>query len=138
MKFAIPRIWREHTDHSSDCFFCMVDPPKRRSGKNTPAVFYPDIPSSIAVPHSADLPKRSQLSKESSKSENAVNKEGDCDITNTVVVRRNPYYPNQRDLNDHIRDLGLTKSNGELSISRLKECDSLDDSVRVTNQRKGH
>ncbi|XP_076325272.1 uncharacterized protein LOC143233190 [Tachypleus tridentatus] len=26
MKFAIPRIWRELTDHSSNCYFCMVDP----------------------------------------------------------------------------------------------------------------
>ncbi|XP_058859314.1 uncharacterized protein LOC131702005 [Acipenser ruthenus] len=29
MKFAIPRIWREPTDHSSNCYFCMVDPSKR-------------------------------------------------------------------------------------------------------------
>ncbi|XP_045133910.1 uncharacterized protein LOC123517658 [Portunus trituberculatus] len=33
MRFAIPRIWREPTDHSSNCFFCMVDPSKRRAGK---------------------------------------------------------------------------------------------------------
>src|SRR6218665_2707815 len=26
MKFAIPRIWRQTTDHSSNCYFCMVDP----------------------------------------------------------------------------------------------------------------
>ncbi len=81
MKFVIPRIWREPTDHSTDCFFCMVDPSKRRSGKNAPAVFYPDIPSSIApVPHSADLPvpappERSQLSEENSKSEDKLNRE---------------------------------------------------------------
>ncbi len=78
MKLALPRIWREPTDHSTDCFFCMVDPSKRRSGKNAPAVFYPDIPSSIApVPHSADLPvpappERSQLSEESSKSKDEL------------------------------------------------------------------
>ncbi|XP_058889662.1 uncharacterized protein LOC131739473 [Acipenser ruthenus] len=29
MKFAIPRIWREPTDHSSNCYFCMVDPSKQ-------------------------------------------------------------------------------------------------------------
>jgi len=47
MKFAIPRIWREPTDHISNCFFCMVDPSKRRCGKNAPSVVYPNIPSSI-------------------------------------------------------------------------------------------
>ncbi|XP_076308217.1 uncharacterized protein LOC143223736 [Tachypleus tridentatus] len=29
MKFAIPRIWREPTDHSSNCYFFMVDLSKR-------------------------------------------------------------------------------------------------------------
>ncbi|XP_058848173.1 uncharacterized protein LOC131698720 [Acipenser ruthenus] len=47
MKFAIPRIWREPTDHSSNCYFCMVDPSKRRTGKNALAITYPDLPSSI-------------------------------------------------------------------------------------------
>ena len=35
----------------------MVDPFKRRDGKNAPAIVYPDIPSSITpVLHSAHLP----------------------------------------------------------------------------------
>ncbi|MBN3288217.1 KC2D2 kinase, partial [Polyodon spathula] len=76
MKFAIPGIWREPTDHSSNCYFCMVDPSKRRTGKNEPAVTYPDLPSSIApVPHCHELlvptpQEREQPSlEESSKSE---------------------------------------------------------------------
>ncbi len=83
MKFATSRIWREPTGHSADCFFCTVDPSKRRSRKNASAVFYPDIPSSIApVPHSAVLPvpappERSQLSEESSKLEDELNREED-------------------------------------------------------------
>ena len=52
MKFAISQIWPEPTDHSSHCYFCMVDPTKRRTGKNAPQIVYPDIPSFIAqVPH---------------------------------------------------------------------------------------
>ncbi len=50
----------------------------------------------------------------------------------------NPYYPNQRDLNDLIRAFGFAKSNGELLISRLKEWDLLNDSVQVISQRKRH
>src|SRR6218665_2215949 len=39
VKFAIPRIWPQPTDHSSNCYFCMVDPTKRRTGKNAPQIF---------------------------------------------------------------------------------------------------
>ena len=57
MRFAVPRIWREPTNHTDDCYFCMVDPSRRRTGKNTPPIVYPSIPSSIApVPHSEGLP----------------------------------------------------------------------------------
>ena len=76
MKFAIPRIWPKPTDHSSNCYFCLVDPTKRRTGKNMPQIVYPYIPSSIAiVPHCPELyvptpPKRDQLSSgDSSKSD---------------------------------------------------------------------
>ena len=51
---------------------------------------------------------------------------------------RCPYHTNQKDINDLVRDLSLTKSNAELLISRLKQWDLLDDSVRITSQRKRH
>ncbi|XP_018610198.1 cAMP-dependent protein kinase inhibitor beta-like isoform X2 [Scleropages formosus] len=35
MKFAIPRIWQEPTDHSSSCYFCMVDHSNLRTGNLT-------------------------------------------------------------------------------------------------------
>ena len=38
MRFAIPRIWREPSNHLTDCYFCMVDPSKRRKGKNAPSI----------------------------------------------------------------------------------------------------
>jgi len=76
MMFAIPRIWRQPTDHSINCYFCMMDHTKRRTGKNAPQIVYPDIPSYIApVPHCPELPvptplKRDQLSSgDSSKSD---------------------------------------------------------------------
>lgn len=48
MKFAVPRIWREPTNHINDCYFCVVDPRKRRAGKNAKKIEYPDLPSTTA------------------------------------------------------------------------------------------
>ncbi|XP_076036895.1 uncharacterized protein LOC143022524 [Oratosquilla oratoria] len=142
MKFAVPRIWREPTDHSSNCFFCMVDPSKRRGGKNAPAIIYPDLLSSIApVPHCSELPvptppmrEQQCLQKNSSSEEHEDTDPEFRDATDD----RNPYYPNQEDINDLIRDLGLTKSNGELLTSRLKQWNLLDESVHISGQRKRH
>jgi hypothetical protein len=145
MKFAIPRIWREPTDHSNNCYFCMVDPSKRRTGKNAPAITYPDIPSSIApVPHCPELPIptppeiQQPSSEDSSKSESEEGVIDPDDNFRGGDDETNRYYPNQKDLNDLIRDLGLTKSNGELLTSRLKQWNLLDESVQVTDQRKRH
>lgn len=57
MKFGVPRIWREPTDHHSNCYFCIVDVSRHRKGKKTDVFDYPDIPSSLRpVAHSDDIP----------------------------------------------------------------------------------
>ena len=122
----------------------MVDPFKHRTGKNAPAIVYPSITSSIApVPHSDQLPlpipTRSQDPISADKS---ATDEDDVTIAdyvlNSNLEEKKPYYPNQKDLNHLIRDLGLTKSNAELLTSRLKQWNLLDDSVQITEQRKRH
>ena len=144
MKFAIPRIWREPTNHTNDCYFCMFDPSKRRTGKNAPAIVYPSIPSSIApVPHSDQLPVPiPTCSQDPVSADESATNEDDITIDNSVLnsnlEEKKPYYPNQKDLNDLIRDLGLTKSNAELLTSRLKQWNLLDDSVQITELRKWH
>ena len=56
MPFAIPMIWREPTNHATDCYFCMTNV-KGMNKKNKNMIKYPDIPSAIRpVPHSDDLP----------------------------------------------------------------------------------
>ena len=126
MKVAISRIWREPTNHTKDCYFCMVDPSKRRTGESASAIAYSSIPSSIAlVPHSYQLPvpipTRCQdpvSADESTTDEDDITI--DDYVLNSNLEEKKPYYPNQKDLNDLIRDLGLTKSNTELLTSRLK------------------
>lgn len=64
-------------------------------------------------------PRREQLSSEddSNSDEDEIN---DPDFRG-AAEERNPYYPNQIELNDLTRDLALTKSNAELLPSRLKQ-----------------
>jgi hypothetical protein len=106
---------------------------------------YPDIPSSIApVPHCPEFPiptppeREQSSSKDSSESDSEESIVDPDDNFRGRAEERNPYYPNQKDLNDLIRDLGLTKSNAELLTSRLKQWNLLDESVQVTDQRKRH
>ena len=106
IKFAVPRIWREPTNHSSDCYFCSVDPVKRRAGKNAPAIVYPGIPSSIApVQHSAQLAvlnppslKREQTSGDESSI--LKNEEGtsDCEdyITGDELTKKSTISPSSK------------------------------------------
>ena len=111
MRFAISRIWREPLNHYTDCYFDMVDPTKRRKGKNAPPIEYPNIPSSIApVPHNTtDLPvlhspTRDQPHPAETSSEDSKKEEGAPSSLSSVVCRRRrvgderyPYYPNQED-----------------------------------------
>ena len=115
MKFAVPRIWREPTDHVLNCYFCIVDPSSRKSGKKGDEIKYPDIPSSIApVKHSDDLPVPNPPARAgTSKNMEDVNvcdfeDEGDSDFEVGMEEEGNkPHFPNQQDLNDLIRDLSL-------------------------------
>jgi len=55
----------------------------------------------------------------------------------TVASESCPYYPNQEDINDVlVREFSSTKSHTELLISRLKQWDVLDNSVRITSKKK--
>jgi len=56
MPFGTPMKWREPTNHSSDCYFCLT----KISGftkKNKKSIKYPDIPSvTKQQPHDDSLP----------------------------------------------------------------------------------
>ena len=141
MPFAVPRIWREPTNHHNDCYFCMVDVSGRKRGKTSAqSIHYPNIPSSIApVPHGDGLPV-----PQPPPSEIEFNSEDDNKFEDLPTHDRDycdektnePHFPNQSDINDLIRDLNLTKENGEILTSRLKQWNLLSCDVRVTQQRK--
>jgi hypothetical protein len=60
MPFAIPVVWREPSNHSSDCYFCLTSPvASGMNKKKKQRIDYPNIPSAIRpVPHGEDLVKR--------------------------------------------------------------------------------
>lgn len=140
MPFALPRIWREPSNHHDDCYFCMVDLSRYKKAKDHKLVIYPDIPSSIApVPHSKSLqiPIPPAVSP-SFSSEDSSNDQSDEHDFNAEFANTDPHFPNQRELDDLIRDLSLTKSNAELLTSRLNEWNLLDPSCNTSAYRKRH
>ncbi|KAG8235669.1 hypothetical protein J437_LFUL015039 [Ladona fulva] len=89
MKFAIQRIW-----HSSDFYYCMVNPSNCWTGKNAFTITCPDLSSSIApVPHCHEFSVLFSLKRTESKDDIA-------DENFRGAEERNP---NQKDLNDLIR-----------------------------------
>src|SRR5678815_615213 len=56
MKFAVPMIWREPTNHVTDCYFCLTNV-QGFSSKSKHCIQYPNLHTAMRpVPHSDDLP----------------------------------------------------------------------------------
>lgn len=87
-------------------------------------------------------PKRDQSSSGDSSESDSDEDVGDIDYGYTdVAEEKRPCFLNENNVNNLVRDLGLTQSNAELLTSRLKQWNLLDESVsekRVTGQRKPH
>ena len=143
MPFAIQRIWREHQNDTNDCYFCMVDISRFRKTKNRHDIAYPFIPSLIApVPHNSELPvPKPQCHKASEDLALSEDIEEDSDdnfnISQTYMSAES-HFSSQKEVDDLVRDLVLTKLNAKLLISRLKEWNLLDLSCRCSSSRKWH
>ena len=75
MPFAVPMIWREQTDHATDCYFCLTNI-KGFSRKNKSKIVYPNCNSALKpVPHGNDLPVPSPPSPEKQSEESSTEHE---------------------------------------------------------------
>lgn len=93
---------------------------------------------SIHCPGTTPLERDQPSSGERSNSDSKKDISGtDYNFTDAAEERKS-YFPNQKDLNNLIRDLGLTYSYTELLTSMLKEWKLLNKGVQVTDQRKHH
>lgn len=123
-KFAVPMIWREPRNHSDDCYFCSVDISGHNS-KNKKVISYPNLPSAIQpVGHGVDLPvpepPEDLNSIETEDEQSELDKQHDEEFQ-CVTENVEPTLFTQVELNDLVRDLGLTKEKSELLGSRLKQ-----------------
>jgi len=66
MPFALPMIWREPTEHLTDCYFCIVPPlrhgiPKKKRGLSVILIFrllfdrYPTLKNSLFQYHPKNI-----------------------------------------------------------------------------------
>jgi len=116
MNFAIPIVWREPQDHSSDCYFCITQT-KGISSKSKDTVKCPNLPSAMRpVPHSKDLPiphLPTHLTLEDESEHGAAtevqNEEQDDATFETSTSSCEPHLLTQGELNDLVRDLKLSK-----------------------------
>ena len=142
MPFAVPMVWREQSDHVTNCYFCMTNI-KRFSRKNKSKIFYPVCRSAIKpVSHDPDLPKpQSPTEKEDTLSVDegagtSTKSEEDLIETDPSFQHESaPLLINQERLNNLVRDLYLSKENAEVLGSRLQQWNLLEPETTISSFR---
>ena len=130
LRFGIPIVWRDPTNHGTDCYLSVIN----LSGinrKNRSSLKYPDLqPARRPVAHCDEIPVHvfGELPDISDEDSSAVEENEEEVILDDDA--RHPF--SQMELNDLVRDLGLSKSSAELLASRFKENNSLFNSARIT------
>ena len=120
MPFAVPMIWREPTDHVTDCCFCLTNI-KRFFKKNKSKIVYPSWQSALKpVLHGTYIPipkapssevfERPESSYESDSSSEATS----SDFELVATSSNTPVLINQSMLNNLVRDMALSKYKAEI------------------------
>ncbi|XP_077791890.1 uncharacterized protein LOC144329130 [Podarcis muralis] len=118
LNFGIPVVWREPTNHVTDCYFCAVDV-TGINRKNRSSLKYPDLQSaSRPVAHCDEIPVPIFGELPDISDEDASSVEGHEEV---VLEDDDPHPFSQKELNDLVRDLSLSKDSAKLLASRLKE-----------------
>lgn len=140
MPFAVPMIWREQKDHVTDCYFCLTNV-SGFSAKSKKSIEYPNLPSAMRpVPHddSLTIPKPpEEWTLDEPDEETAMQGTGsDIDPDFEPCSSGDPHLITQSELNDLVRDLGLSKAKAELLGSRLQEWCLLSPGTKISVFRR--
>ena len=134
-KFGAPMTWREPINCIKDCYFCMVKT-VGFNAKKIHLIKYPNIPSAMCpAAHSSEIPTPSTTFTFEAMDQHM---ESDAhlpfdDHTKTIQeTSPSSCTFNQAELNDLLRDLGLSKVNSELLASRLKKKNALAPDTSIT------
>nr|CAI5847475.1 unnamed protein product [Callosobruchus analis] len=144
MPFGIPRIWREPTNHISDCFFRVIDLNTYKKKSNRKNIAYPRLPSTSApVVHSELLPvplppgiSENSMNSESCLEQIETENSDECDKNPEYIPEDEPRLVNQQRLNDFVRDLDLTKEEAEILGSRVMEWNLLECEYTFTYRKR--
>ena len=144
-------IWREPTNHVTDCYFCMVNT-TGVGKKNRHKITYPNIHSAIRpVPHSEEVPVpvfKGLPSLDNRDIGHDTNEPDRCDSELSGKYSQSRDFSSdaepfpvlkplpQAGLNDLVWDLGLSKKAGKLLALRLQDRNLVDHSVKVSYFRK--
>ena len=140
MPFAVPMVWREQSDHVTDCYFCMTSI-KGFSRKNYTKIFYPVCRSAIKpVPHGPDLfvpqpptVKEDIVSVDEPASTGSKSEEDLIESDPLFQHESAPLLINQERLNDLVRDLYLSEEKAEVLGSRLQQWNLLEPGTTISS-----
>lgn len=134
MLFNTPATWREPTDHVTNCYFCMVDV-TGYSIKYKKKVKYPVVdsvdPPSFQVLQANDSALCDIPLEDPTMGTDFEETDGHYQEL-AEPIKSEPQLFTRGELNDLVRDLSLTKTQGELLGSRLKERSFLRPGVHVS------
>jgi hypothetical protein len=145
MPFGVPMVWREPKNHLNDCYFCLTNV-AGFTKKNKHKITYPDCESALKpVLHNQGIPVPvpppvSDIGRDDS------GEDTDIEITDTtdlyqspeLETLKQPHLINQKELNDLVRDLELSKEKSELLGSRLQEWNLLAEGTTISHFRVRH
>ena len=145
MPFAVPMVWREPSNHSSDCYFCLTLPvASGMNRKKKQRIDYPNINSSIRpAPHEEDLPvleppKEHSLNSEMDEEDTektGPHEEEPTDPDFRGPTSESPHKLTHNELIGLARDLELPKVKSELLAPRMKQWKYLDENAKITVHR---